>query len=169
EDKEVVSRMVTLLGRMLRYSLSNKERFVPISQEIMHINDFLTIQKFRFEEKVHLQIIKDIDTNKYYMTKFILQPIVENAIKYGLEQSKPTTVEISIKKTDKEDIEIRIKDNGPGIKPSLLAKIKQSLKENPMGRRDSSFGLVNVNARINMIYGDDYGLEVESEWNAGTE
>lgn len=169
EDKEVVSKMVTLLGRMLRYSLSNKDRFVPISQEIMHINDFLTIQKFRFEEKVHFHINSDLDTNKYFMTKFILQPIVENAIKYGLEQSKPTSVEVTLKKTDDEDIEIRIKDNGPGIEPSLLSNIKQSLKENPIGRRDSSFGLINVNARINMIYGNDYGLDVQSKRNIGTE
>lgn len=168
EETEVVAQMVTLLGRMLRYSLNTKDKFVTISQELMHINDYLTIQKFRFEDKVDFNINEEIDSTQYYIGRFILQPIVENAIKYSLDQSYTALINISITKTG-EKIIIIIRDNGPGIESKLLEKINKSIKGNPMERRDSKFGLLNVHARIRMIYGKKYGLSVRSEHKKGTE
>lgn len=169
EETEVVARMVTLLGRMLRYSLSTKEKFVILSQELTHINDYLTIQKFRFEDKVDFNMQEDIDTSQYYIARFILQPIVENAIKYTLDQSYTALIDISITQTSHEEIIIMIRDNGPGIEPTLLEEINQSLKGDPMERRESKFGLMNVQARIRMIYGASYGLSIRSERYKGTE
>lgn len=87
ETEEVV-KMVTLLGRMMRFSISNKESLVPINSEVQHIEDYLSIQQFRFEDRLYFQIEKETDTVNYYIPKFVLQPIVENAIKYGLEKEK---------------------------------------------------------------------------------
>ncbi|MFC0274475.1 sensor histidine kinase [Metabacillus herbersteinensis] len=168
-EKDAVVKMVTLLGRMLRYSLNNKEKLVPISLEVMHMNDYLTIQKFRFEDRIDFTIFEDIDTNLYYTPKFILQPIIENAIKYGLEQHHKCVIDISISKNERDELIVRVKDNGPGIEENILTNLNETLKTNPMARRDSKFGLINVHARIAMIFGETYGLQVNSEYNKGTE
>ncbi|TCN25403.1 sensor histidine kinase [Mesobacillus foraminis] len=169
EETEVVVKMVTLLGRMLRYSLNNKDRVVPISFEVLHTNNYLTIQKFRFEDRIHFEIYEEIDTNRYYTPKFILQPIIENAIKYGLEEYQTCVIQIFIRKTANNELMIKVKDNGPGIDETVLSKLNGLLGKDPMAGRNSGFGLRNVHARIAMIFGDPYGLEIKSKIHEGTE
>lgn len=169
DEKDAVIQIVTLLGRMLRYSLNNKEKLVPISLEVMHMNDYLTIQKFRFEDRIYFEIHEEIDTTQYYIPKFVLQPIIENAIKYGLEEIHTCVIEIFISKTDENQIVLKVRDNGPGIEGKVLEKLNNSLKSNPIARRDSKFGLINVHARIEMNFGEEYGLQVNSEPKKGTE
>ncbi|WP_226667812.1 sensor histidine kinase [Metabacillus litoralis] len=169
EEVESVVKMVTLLGKMLRYSLNNKDRLVPISFEVTHTTNYLTIQKFRFEDRIYFEIQEKIDTNQFYIPKFILQPIIENSIKYGLDQHKKTMIMINIYKTKNDEVLLTIKDNGPGIESEVLNKLNESLKKDPMEGRDSSFGLINVHARISMIFGDEYGLEINSMMKEGTE
>ncbi|MFC4321445.1 cache domain-containing sensor histidine kinase [Litchfieldia salsa] len=169
DDKEAVVKMVTLLGRMLRYSLNNKEKLVPISHEVMHINDYLTIQKFRFEDRIDFKFHQELDGEQYFIPKFVLQPIIENAIKYGLEQQYNCRIEIYIMMKENREVYLTIRDNGPGIDEDILIKLNESLKLDPMTRRDSKFGLINVHARVAMIFGEPFGLQVKSEHNNGTE
>ncbi|RCW69803.1 two-component system sensor histidine kinase YesM [Saliterribacillus persicus] len=168
EEKEIVSRMVALLGRMLRYSLNNKEKVVPLKQELGHIEDYLTIQQFRFEDRIDFQIKDIVGNDSYYVPKFILQPIVENAIKYGLEANYKVRIKVMIEEGKNNKLIIKIEDNGPGIKEADLSQLNLSFKSNPMIRRDENFGLINVHARIALIYGENYGLEVESVIGKGT-
>ncbi|WP_168714349.1 cache domain-containing sensor histidine kinase [Niallia nealsonii] len=170
-DNKTVVKMVTILGRMLRYSISNKASFVPISQEILHMKDFLTIQKIRFEERLEFFIEETMESKVYTTPKFILQPIIENSIKYGLEQEEKLIMEIYIyyKDHEKKEIIYHIKDNGPGIKKDDLHKIMQTLDGNPSEKRASGFGLVNVHGRLQMAYGKQYGIQIKSEENQGTE
>ncbi|WP_226037458.1 cache domain-containing sensor histidine kinase [Aquibacillus saliphilus] len=169
EEKDTVVKMVTILGRMLRYSLNNKDKLVPISKELKHIKDYLTVQKFRFEGRIDFDIQEEMDSNNYYSPKFILQPIVENSIKYGMEQLHTCKIEISIYKETENKLCIRIKDNGPGIEKDTLAALKESLTKDAMVGRDSSFGLINVHARIAMTFGESFGLDISSEEIKGTE
>lgn len=171
-ETETVVTMVTILGRMLRYSISNKDSFVPISKEVLHICDYLTIQKIRFEERLDYTINVTIDTESYVTPKFILQPIVENAIKYGLEQQPLTKIEIEIseeKVSNGRAIVMLVRDNGPGMEEDKLKKLQQSLQGEPTMKRDAHFGLMNVHSRIAMAFGEDYGIKVCSEWKKGTE
>lgn len=94
-DTDIVVDMVTLLGKNLRYSLDNKNDVVSFKDEISHINDYLKIQKYRFEERLIYEIVESIDTEKYSTPKFILQPIVENSIKYALEKRTIAHVKIT--------------------------------------------------------------------------
>ncbi|WP_162987254.1 cache domain-containing sensor histidine kinase [Metabacillus litoralis] len=169
EETESVIKMVTLLGKMLRYSLNNKDKVVPISFELTHTTNYLTIQKFRFEDRISFEINENVNTNQFYIPKFIMQPIIENSIKYGLDQHETCIIIITIDKTSDNEIVIRIKDNGPGINEKVLEKLNTSLRKDPMAGRDSSFGLINVHARISMIFGEPYGLEVNSRTYEGTE
>ncbi|HZH62203.1 MAG TPA: sensor histidine kinase [Metabacillus sp.] len=167
-ESELVVDMVAILGRMLRYSLSNKDKIVPISKEILHIEDYLTIQKFRFEERISFHI----DQNKYeedYLTpKFILQPIIENSIKYGMQKRKSLHIEINVIHEADHSILFVIRDNGPGINAEKLEELNQLLDRNPIINRDSGFGITNVHARIVMMYGSEYGIKIKSKIDEGT-
>ncbi|MDC3418719.1 cache domain-containing sensor histidine kinase [Aquibacillus salsiterrae] len=169
EEKDTVIKMVTILGRMLRYSLNNKDRLVPIASEVKHAKDYLTVQKFRFEDRINFSIDEAIDSDAFYSPKFIIQPVIENSIKYGLEEQVYCTITINIYKADDDQLFIKIKDNGPGIEASVLKTLKESLNNDAMAGRDSGFGLINVHARIAMIFGELYGITIGSEVDKGTE
>ncbi|MBT2724642.1 sensor histidine kinase [Bacillus sp. ISL-46] len=172
-ESETVVEMVTLLGRMLRYSLSNKERLVQIAQEMDHIEDFLKIQKFRFEDRITFEIQTELDSGAYFTPKFILQPLVENSIKYGLEKRKGLSIKIIVEEIINEhgtkDILFTVGDNGPGISEEKLAELNRKLQSDPMGKRDSGFGILNVHARVMMMFGNQYELIVKSSIEKGTE
>lgn len=172
DEKDTVVRMVTLIGRMLRFSISNKEAIVPVFDELLHVQDYLTIQKIRFEEKLDFIIHEDIDTKKYFTPKFILQPIVENAVKYGLVYGRVTTVKITVRmeqdKNGTEEIVFNVMDDGQGIEEETLLGIRNMLNSDPLAKRESHFGLMNVHARILMNFGSGYGLDITSTVGNGT-
>ncbi|TWT27327.1 sensor histidine kinase [Planomicrobium sp. CPCC 101110] len=173
DEKDTVIEMVTLLGRMLRFSIGNKEALVPIADELLHVKDYLTIQKIRFEEKFDFSIQEKIESQNYYTPKFVLQPIVENAVKHGLAYGRVTTIEIGVclvpGNEGSEEIAFKVKDNGSGIKKETLADIQRTLASDPMAKRDSHFGLSNVHARIAMNFGSGFGLDIISGVDQGTE
>ncbi|MFN7252291.1 MAG: sensor histidine kinase [Anaerobacillus sp.] len=110
----------------------------------------------------------------YYTPKFILQPIVENSVKYALVSGHITTINVSIEKQfnlelGSEDIVLLIKDNGPGMNKNMLVTIQSYLESDPMAKREAQFGLLNVQARIKMKFGKHYGLRIDSCEKKGTE
>ncbi|SDY11064.1 two-component system, sensor histidine kinase YesM [Evansella caseinilytica] len=172
-ENDTVVKMVTLLGRMLRYSIGNKEKFVPVWMELTHIKDYLTIQEIRFEERLLFSITEEINTAAFFTPKFIIQPIVENAIKYGLDTKERLEISIVIRQhcdllNGRDEIAFIITDNGPGITEDVLTELNKRFHSNPEVNRDGQFGLMNVHARITMTYGEQYGLKVESTVNSGT-
>ncbi|WP_462409530.1 cache domain-containing sensor histidine kinase [Neobacillus sp. Marseille-QA0830] len=174
DEDETVVEMVSLLGRMLRYSISNKEKMVTIDQEIQHMQDYLTIQKIRFEDRIEFFIHEDMDTKNYLTPKFILQPIVENAIKHGLDHRPDFRLDIFISRQlnvekNREEVIFKITDNGPGMPKEILTKLTNELKSDPLGKRDARFGLINVHGRLAMMFGELYGLKIQSELNQGTD
>lgn len=173
DEKEQVIEMVTLLGRMLRYSLGQKQPVVLISQEVQHAEDFLKIQKYRFEDALEYELNYEIDLDQYLTPKFILQPILENAIKYGIEHRQHLRVEISIVFVPaffdgKDAIQFVIRDNGVGISKSRLNQVEQDLLHTSVMDRESGVGLGNVHARILLKFGEPYGVQIESEEGKGT-
>jgi len=166
--------MVTLLGRMLRFSVGNKSKYVTITEEIQHIGNYLTIQQFRFKERLQFDIDIKAPVDHLYTPKFILQPVVENAVKYGMESRKALQIEISVSRefgarSGEDDIVFRVRDNGPGIHPDRQEKLEQSLRLESLMNKDSEFGLSNVNARIHIMLGKEYGLQFHSIYGKGTE
>jgi two-component system sensor histidine kinase YesM len=172
-EQEQSVHMIALLGRMMRFSISNKDSLVLISSEVQHIRDYLSIQKFRFEDRLSFHIHEDINSIKYYTPKFVMQPIIENAIKYGLEKRKEIVIEIEVVEEITPDgkavILFIIRDNGPGMEENTLLRIKDLLVSDPMKSRDSGFGIINVHARIAMMFGEEYGLQLKSKVEKGTE
>lgn len=172
-DKDKVVEMVTLLGRMLRFSLSNRKRTVPIAEEVRHAEDFLRIQKHRFEDALEYVIRSSVDYDKYETPKFILQPILENGIKYGVQHRKQTLIEfdidlIRLEPEEREAIRFTVRDNGIGMSPQKLREVRERLSGSSAMHRDSAVGLANVHSRIVLAYGEPFGLKIDSREGEGT-
>ena len=173
DEKEKVVEMVTLLGRMLRYSLSDNQSIVPIMKEVQHTEDFLRIQVHRFEEALDYAIHQSIDMDAYMTPKFILQPIVENSIKYGLENRQQLKIDLTIEyvkdyRDNTDAIRFVIRDNGVGMDADRLEQVRQTLREIPAMTRDSGVGLANVHSRILLKFGEPYGVRIDGEEGEGT-
>ncbi|MBW5446863.1 HAMP domain-containing protein [Cohnella sp. CFH 77786] len=176
-EREPVVEMVTLLGRMLRFSVSNQSKSVTIGEEVQHVRDYLTIQKYRFEDRLDFAIelhLDDREPHTMYTPKFILQPVVENAIKHGLEMRKTLEIRIAVSRefgarSGKTDLVMRVRDNGPGIPDERLEQMERMLRSAGYEGRSNGFGLSNVNARIVMMHGPQYGIQIHSIKGLGTE
>ncbi len=178
KNDEVVT-MTSSLAKMFRLGLNKGQEYISIREEVEHIDSYLTIQKMRYGEKLNYKIDCDEDLLNHTIIKILLQPIVENAIYHGIKNI-PNNGEINIKiykdkfnkllltdkREDSESIYFEVEDNGSGIKAEDIEKIFAGRLKT--GKKGSGIGVSNVNDRIKMYYGEDYGLHIDSEIYEGT-
>lgn len=162
--------LIKAISNMLLYSIKVKEDLVTIEQEILHLKDYLLIQQMRFTDRIDIELNIEEALNDYLLPKLSLQPIVENSFKHGLEK-KAGTWKLSIQAIKSEkDIMIIVEDNGLGIEKNKLCEIEQLLQNNINNvlEIDGSMGLKNVDARLKLYFGNDYGIKLCSEKDKGT-
>ncbi|UOQ85267.1 cache domain-containing sensor histidine kinase [Gracilibacillus salinarum] len=160
-----ISQMAESLGYILRASINMKDDLISLRDELLVVDHYLTIQKYRFEDR--LLFSKDIPDEllDVQIPKFIIQPIIENAIRYGLQEMVGVcSIHLSILHVD-ETLVIRLIDNGPGMSPSYVEQIKQGNYRS----KGTGIGLRNINERVQLLFGEAYGLHIESTWGKGTE
>jgi len=165
------------LATFFRYTISNINSMVPLEEELNNSETYFMIQKFRFGDKINLRIELDEEDTfflDYRIPKLTLQPIIENAIVHGLERKLGIgTVCIEITALDNRII-MRIADDGIGIDEAVLSRISEQLNEMPVknlipGISDGEgIGLINVNKRLKLLFGEEYGLRINSIKNFGT-
>lgn len=162
---EDVVLMTASLARLLRQSISNEDETVLIGQEIQYVKSYLTIQKMRYKDKLEFEISVDPFINSVHIVKLVLQPIVENAIYHGLKykESKGLLTVTGYQKNQNAVIEIT--DDGVGMDEETLNHIFEKHKVN---YRSNGVGVYNVQKRLCMYYGKEYGLHYESEPGHGT-
>ena len=165
-----ISDAVLALTKLLRVSISLGKERITLKEEIEYIEHYLLIQRLRFNQKFEFQY--DIDT-KYetiLVPKLILQPMIENSLLYGIENIDEDSDEIClvislyIEKME-NGIQIVIQDNGLGMEKEVLENLFQERKSI---ERFSKVGLNNVNHRLKLYYGEEYGLKVQSKLGEGT-
>jgi two-component system, sensor histidine kinase YesM len=165
-----ISRLIVLLGRLLRSSISSFEEKIPIKQEINYIVNYLEIQKVRMREPLNYTISIDSMLEEYLSVKWILQPIVENAIIHGIDPLKSSgNIEI-IGENRGSTIAFTIKDNGVGMDSLKLQLIRHQLQfsSKHLAKYKNKIGLYNVQTRIHSHYGNSFGITIDSEVNMGT-
>lgn len=167
-DKEIAD-IVKKLGKIMRRNLEVSGKVVSLESELELIENYLQIQSMRFEGmvKYELNIVESIKRDEYKILPLLLQPVVENAFIHGLEEKKEKgTIKIDILEKDQFLI-IKVNDDGVGIQTEKLEKINAKLLsfEEDNGK---SIGMINVNQRIKIYYGRQYGLSIESEFGRGT-
>lgn len=166
EQKEI-EEIVKNLSKLMHYALASGRTDVTL-QEALNANDYyLSIQKIRYQDRFTFNVEINSGLENCLLDPFILQPIIENAMTYAIEELEENG-HISVKAYElNDDLVIRIKDNGPGIKPEILYKLNEDLDKSTEDGRH--IGLKNVHQRIKYRYGEKYGLKILSEAGVGTE
>ena len=162
--QEKISTMVEALSNLFRFSVNNDKPLIKLSDEIKILENYMAIQKIRYQSRLNYTLNIEHDYWDYLIPPFTLQPLVENSIKYGISE-KRTNGFIKISCFEKNDtLFIHVADNGPGMNPNYLDNIDASSNtSNHIG-----IGLRNINARIKLMFGETYGLTINSSQGQGT-
>jgi two-component system sensor histidine kinase YesM len=171
-----INSVTKSLGKMIRYSINMSSSTVSIQDEIENVTHYLEIQKLRFREFFNYEIYVEEDVFQYEIIKLTLQPIVENAIIHGIEpKGESGRVRISGQCIN-DLITIEILDNGVGLTVDEVARLFQVIDNQEEMEQlpalsettHNSIGLRNINQRIKLIFGPEYGLTIDSVKNEWT-
>jgi len=178
---ESVANMAELLGDFYRYTISQEENFVSLKEELDNTEVYFQIQRFRFSKKLELEVKVQEDLLSLKVPRILLQPIVENSIVHGLEgRESGGKVEISISRSN-QHVYIQVSDDGIGIEEEKLRQINEDLRnirrgfqggvvgKRDMGKAGMGVSLLNIQERIHLLYGREYGLYLQSLENSGTD
>ena len=161
-----ISEMTKALAKIFRYCIS-KENIVTVREEINHIKNYAQIQHYRHGDRISILYYVDERIMNCRILKFIIQPIIENSVSHGIEPKRGVGVITIIGSKKEKEIEFRIIDNGMGMTSEQIERINEDLAE----KRESSngIGLINVDMRLKLHYGEQYGIIVESQLGEGTQ
>lgn len=175
-DKEKIIDIVSALSGFFRISLSKGADIINLEREFDHCKNYLIIQKMRYGDLLSYSFHIDKRILNEKIIKITLQPIVENAIYHGIKNKRNGgNVKISAFMKNQDEIEIVVEDNGIGIEENKLLEIRKTLLK-PESTEDNEnniniqkgFGINNVNERIKLYFGEEYGLNIDSTWQEGT-
>lgn len=154
---EMAERMVLALADLLRYNTHSPNGKVTLSEDLHYIGIYLDIIKIRFQEAFTYQIHVEEGLGEFLIPKLLMQPVLENALKYGRISRDVTVLSLCVRR-EGEKILLECRDNGLGIEPALLLRIQENLKKPE--NRTSHLGLYNVHRRVQLAYGEEFGLKL---------
>lgn len=166
-----VIEIVRTLSRFFRIALSKGRDWIPIREEIEHVRSYLHIQKIRYQDILDYEIDVDEGILDGTILKLTLQPLAENALYHGIKNKRNGgTIRIRARQRGPDQVLIEVQDDGVGCTPYRLAQIQERLDDESYEilQEDEGFGLANVNTRIKLYYGSQYGLSIESQYQQGT-
>ena len=166
EPDEAVTMVVTL-SDFFREILSKGKEFISIKEEEKHISSYLQIQEMRYRDILEYDIQLDQVIYKYQILKLTLQPVVENALYHGINYKRAKGCIHIHGEKEGDIIRLTVRDDGVGMDEEELAQLRQQI-EKPCQETEKGFGLANVNERIHMYFGYEYGMKIESEKGKGT-
>lgn len=182
EGVDSIAEMTEALATFFRYTISNMEHLVTLEDELANIENYYYIQQFRFGDKLKLNIqyafrdeMDEMEVLQYRLPKLTLQPVVENSIFHGIERKvgKGHLV-IRISATDNRLV-IKVSDDGLGMEAEKVQELNEKLKSlslddvNPKADKQGGIAIQNVNNRIKLLFGEEYGIYVYSQKGAGTD
>ncbi len=170
-----ISNTVSALAKLMDGSIGRGDRTISLREELEYIDNYMVILKSRYENR--LEVVKDLDEElmDIRIPRLMIQPLVENAVKHGIEKSRRKGV-ISLNAYRKNGhVVFEVADNGTGMTEEDLDFLNARLQEdtpimegNRSDQGRKSIGLENVNRRIKLLYGDSYGIEIESSYDEYT-
>ncbi len=177
EGVDTISEASQALTKIFRYSINRGQEFVTLREELSHVENYVFIQKLRFDSKI--QAVFDIEENckDDLIVKLIVQPLVENAVFHGVEKKRGNcTVKITARR-EKDCLVIQVSDDGEGMRREIVDSLNKIFSGTSEGEivhgvtyrlNNQSIGLKNTNSRIKLYFGSAYGLHIESEEGTGT-
>ncbi len=154
-----ISSMAENLGTLLRITLDQNSKEVPLRRELELVQCYMTIQKFRYEDRLEYKITVPEDLYSCYVLKLTLQPLVENSIRYGLEENTEGCFIHILAERTSDVLYVYIKNNESAFEDQLLEK----LKTNQISPHGFGIGLLNILQRMQLTYGEEYGLTLYNE------
>lgn len=162
-----IVELVKMLAKTMRYNIQVTDRLVTLKEELQMVEYYLKIQEYRFGDRItsKLEIEPEVDLRARILP-LTIQPFVENAFVHGLEEKDSDGLLQIRAYMESEDICIEIRDNGAGMDYYELGKLRRSLREEDSDQ--NHIGVHNVNQRIQFLYGEEYGIHIESRKKIGT-
>ena len=166
DGESPVTEMIEKFSRLCRLGMKTGGNTITLREGIEHASIYLDVINFRHSEKIQLFLETEVDDQSVYIPQFILQPIMENAVVHAFgDASSGYFIRIHSSACDNV-LHILVEDNGRGMKKNELHSLQLSLNRDEAP--DESIGLVNVNQRIRLFYGESYGLQISSTPGKGT-
>jgi two-component system sensor histidine kinase YesM len=162
-----IEEVVGALANLFRIGLSKGKEMITVDEELEHIKSYLIIQKARYEDKLDYAVEFDDDILQYSVIKLLLQPLVENAIYHGINARRGGGKIVIIAKKRNNQLYFSVTDNGKGILPEKMREINEMLLRKKSSDHQG-YGVFNVNERIRLVFGDEYGLVFHSVYGEGT-
>ena len=159
--------MVMSLSTFFRLVLSHGQEFITIADEERHIRSYLEIQQVRYKDILDYEINIDSKIYPYEILKLTLQPLVENALYHGIKYKRAKGKIVVTGSIENEIITLCVEDDGVGMDEDVLNKLQSEIQK-PCQETDAGFGLANVNERIRMNFGQEYGMKITSKKDEGT-
>lgn len=166
-DPNAADAAMVQLAQLMRYSIKQEGMTVSLKEDLRYIESYMSILKMRFGSRLSYETRIPDELMRRRIPKLIVQPILENAVKYGMEKKRELKIEIEARCIG-ERLEISIRDNGPGIEPEVMKTLTRYI-ENPDMERKTSFGLMNVHDRLRLMYGERYGICIQTQQGRTTE
>ena len=158
--------MITQLASLFRVSLSSGKTIIPIEDEIRHASNYMNIQKVRFKDAFTIDFDIDEGIKRFCTVKLIVQPILENAVYYGVKDMEDGQIHVKGFMGEDGDIYITVSDNGFGMSSEEVEGLLTD--DTRVRKKGSGVGLINVQRRIQLRFGEEYGLKIDSEPDEGT-
>lgn len=175
EGAEDVSGMVGALSRLFRIGLSKGQDYIPLHSEIEHMTSYMQIQQTRYRDRLQYTLNIPDELRHLFVLKLLLQPLIENAIYHGIKGRRgPGHIRVEAR-LEHNRLLLTVQDNGAGMSNERLAEMQQllkaplaSLEASSPGMTGKSYGMLNVQARLRLSFGDEYGIVLESQEGEGT-
>ncbi|MCF7756651.1 sensor histidine kinase [Paenibacillus xylanexedens] len=175
EGAEDVSGMVGALSRLFRIGLSKGQDYIPLHSEIEHMTSYLQIQQTRYRDRLQYTLNIPEEMRDLFVLKLLLQPLIENAIYHGIKGRRgPGHIRVEAR-LEHNRLLLTVQDNGAGMSNERLAEMQQlleaplaSLEASSPGMTGKSYGMLNVQARLRLSFGDEYGIVLVSQEGEGT-
>ena len=166
-ELEKAVNIVVSLSEFFRLVLSRGQEFITIQEEELHIRSYLEIQQVRYSDILKFDISIDPELYQYKILKLTLQPLVENSLYHGIKYKRAEGRIEVIGTREGNLIRFLVRDNGVGMEEQELLKLREEIMK-PCQETEKGFGLANVNERIRMNFGPQYGMQIDSVKYKGT-
>lgn len=164
-DSQKASEMVMAFANLMRYSIYYGSTIVPLQTDIEYINDYLLLQKMRYNRRLNYHIDIPEELMDLRIPKLLLQPVVENSLVHGMKDAHCVSVTITARMED-STLVLCVEDNGSGISREKLTELREALEQEDIYREH--IGLYNSHRVVRLLYGPSYGLTIESSPGNGT-
>jgi sensor histidine kinase YesM len=164
-DADAADKMILSLSGLLRYSIREVREEVTVKEDLEYLQNYLNILQIRFNKRFAYEMDVSPDIYDCVIPKLIIQPLLENAVKYGFDENKKLSVKLKGYQ-NKDQVVFICEDDGAGIEEELLQELQRQMTGDE--NTGTHLGLYNINRRIQLMYGQDYGVYLDSEKGRGT-